>query len=403
MTRCPVALAAIVLAAAEPGARQAGQQPIRSGIELVRIDVQVTSRNGQPIETLTPEQFDVNIDGRTHPVVTLDYVRYNAPPAEASPAAAAPPLPTAAAAIAPGDSTRVLILAVDELSFMTASRGAPIEVVTRIAALASPRDLIGLISFPGPAVTFSPSTDRAALLEAAAKISGRLVIPSSNRLQFSVADAVDWSADASYRQRIYQRECPVAGDMACRRDVEMLAAEFIGTFQMQAMMSVSGLQNVVDIVKQYPGRKTLIVVSGGFVASDRMGGKPDIQFEADMLGRRAAEANAVIYSLHTEVAFLHAFSSPQAARQLQNVMRDSSLMAGGLERFTASAGGTVIPVPAGPDKALARVLSETSAYYLLGVEPLPEHRDGKVHRISVKVRHAGAQVRARSSVRIPRP
>lgn len=405
MRRFHSAALAVLLASAATAAQQA-QQPIRSGVELVRVDVQVTSRNGQPAEHLRPDQFEVSIDGKRLPVVTLDFVRYGTAAASGTAAAARPAGSPAAATqpaagAAPGDTARVLILAVDEASFMPASRQAPIEVVTRIAAMADPRDLIGLIAFPGPGVIFSPSLDRAALLDAAAKIDGRLSIQSHNRLHFSVADAVDWSTDADYRRRIIQRECP-SGDQACAREVEMMAQELIGTFQLQAMMSVSGLQNTVEIVKQYPGRKTLIVVSGGFVASDRMGGKPDIRFEADMIGRRAAEANAVIYSLHTEVAFLHAFSSPQAARQLQNVMRDSSLMAGGLERFTASAGGTVIPVPAGPEKALQRVLAETSAYYLLGVEPLPEHRDGRVHRITVKVKESGTQVRSRSSVLIPK-
>ena len=382
------------------------QQPIRSGVELVRIDVQVSSRDGKPVENLKPEQFEVNIDGRKLPVVTLDFVRYNAteasaPSAGGAPPAAAPAAPSGAAA-GPGEAARVLILAVDEPSFMTASRQAPVEIVKRIAAMASPRDLIGLIAFPGPGVVFSPSLDRAALLEAAQKIDGRQNIPTHNRLTFSVADAIDWTTDPDYRQRIFQRECPNPNDQMCRREVEMMAQEFIGAFQIQAMMSVSGLKNVVDTAKRYPGRKTLIVVSGGFVASDRMGGKPDIRFEADMLGKRAAEANTVIYSLHTDVSFLHAFSSPQAARQLQNVVRNSSLMAGGLEQFTASAGGTVIPVPAGPDKALQRVLSETSAYYLLGVEPPAEFRDGQTHRITVRVRQGGTQVRSRNTVLIPK-
>lgn len=401
------ALASLALAAAQAAAPQ--QQPIRSGVELVRVDVQVTSRNRQPAENLRADQFEVNIDGKVRPVVTLDYVRYST--AAGTGAAASPPpppgAPAASAASAP--EPRVLILAIDEPSFMSASRQAPIEVVSRIAAMADPRDLIGLIAFPSPGVIFSPSLDRAALLEAARKIDGRLSIQTHNRLHFSVADAIDWSADLDYRQKIFERECPNPNDQLCRREVEMMANELIGTFQMQAMMSVSGLMGAVDIVRQYPGRKTMIVVSGGFVASDRMGSigsgsrsGPDIRFEADSIGKRAAEANAVIYSLHTDVAFLHAFSSPQAARQLQNVMRDSSLMAAGLERFTASAGGTVIPVPASPDKALERVLSETSTYYLLGVEPLPEHRDGKLHRIAVKVKQGGTQVRARSSVLIPK-
>ena len=403
-TRILIAATAIALTVPQ------AQQPIRSGVELVRIDVQVTTRDGQPALNLRPAQFEVSIDGKKLTVAALDFVRYNTTEtgAPGGTAAAAPPPPAASAA--PGDAARVLILAVDQASFMQASRQAPVEVVKRIAEMASPRDLIGLIAFPAPGVMFSPSRDRSALIEAASKIDGRLQIQTHNRLQFTLADAIDWSADAEYRERIYQRECRIPTDQACRREVDMMATELIGTFQLQAMMSVSGLQNAVETIKQYPGRKTMIVVSAGFVASDRISTSigqttrsgPDIRFEADAIGRRAAEANTVIYSLHTDVTFLHAFSSPQAARQLQNVMRDSSLLGAGLERFTASAGGTVIPVPASPDRALQRVLSETSTYYLIGVEPAAEMRDGKVHRIQVKVKQGGTQVRARSSVLIPK-
>jgi VWFA-related protein len=364
--------------------------------------VQVTTRNGQPTENLRPDQFEVNIDGKVRPVVSLDFVRYGTTASPVPGAASAPAPPASSQGATPGDTARVLIFAVDQSSFMQASRQAPVEIIKRIAAMADPRDLIGLIAFPGPGVMYSPSTDRAALLEAAAKIDGRLQLPRNNRVVLSVADAVDWTSDREYRQRIIQRECPNPGDLMCPKEVELMANEMVGAFQMQAMMSVSGLQNAVETVRQYPGRKTLIVVSAGFAATDRMGGKPDITFEADMIGKRAAQANAVIYSLHTDVSFLHAFSSPTAAKELQNVFRDSSMLARGLEQFTGSAGGTVIPVHASPDAALKRMLSETSAYYLLGVEPLPDHRDGQVHRISVKVKQGGTQVRARSSVLIPK-
>ena len=405
----PAVIVALVASAALHA--QQAQQPIRSGVELVRIDVQVTTRDGQPALNLRPDQFEVSIDGNKLPVAALDFVRYgeSATVKPGAPASTASQPITPASAATPGDSERVLILAVDQASFMQASRGAPVEIVKRLAAMAGPQDLIGLIAFPAPGVVFSPSLDRAALLDAAAKIDGRLQVTTNRRVVISVADAVDWAADPQYRQAIIKRECPNPGDLMCPREVEMMANEMIGTFQMQAMMSVSGLHGVVETVKAYPGRKTLIVVSAGFVSSDRIGAissqsrsMPDITFEADMMGKRAAEANAVIYSLHPDVSFLHAMSSPAAAQELQNVFRNSSMMARGLERFTASAGGTVIPVPASPDKALARVLSETSAYYLLGVEAPAALRDGKTHRISVKVKQSGTQVRSRSSVVIPK-
>jgi VWFA-related protein len=182
----------------------------------------------------------------------------------------------------------------------------------------------------------------------------------------------------------------------------MAANEMVGNFQMQAMRSVSGLRSVVDAVQAYPGRKTLVIVSAGFAASDRIGGKPDITFEADMLGQRTAQTNIVLYSLHMDVAFLQAFSSLSAGSQLQTVFRNSQMLAKGLEQFTASGGGSTISVMAGPDAALKRLLGETGAYYLLGVEPLAAHRDGKLHRIQVKVKERGAEVRARNTVVIPK-
>jgi VWFA-related protein len=385
-----------------PFAPQQQQPVIRSGVELVRIDVQVSSRNGQPVENLKAEQFEVNIDGRKLPVATLDFVRYSGT-TSAAPSAAATPVTGAPAAAAAPDG-RVLILAVDQSSFITATRQAPLEAVKRLAEMAHPSDLIGLIAFPGPGVIFSPSRDRGALIEAAQKIDGQLQLPRNSRVVLSVADAVDWTTDADYRRRIIQRECPAAqtGMDPCPREVEMMANEMIGTFQMQALRSVAGLKGVIETVKAYPGRKTLVVISAGFAASDRMGGKPDVTFEADMMGKRAAEANAVLYSLHMDVSFLHAFSSASAGTQLQTVFRNSQMLARGLEQFTGSAGGTVITVHAGPDKALSRLLTETSAYYLLGVEPPAELRDGNLHRITVRVKQGGTQVRSRNTVIIPK-
>ena len=51
---------------------------------------------------------------------------------------------------------------------------------------------------------------------------------------------------------------------------------------------------------------------------------------------------------------------------------------------------------------LNRVLRETSAYYLLGVEPSDIDRDGRAHRLNVKVNQRGATVRSRQWVVLPR-
>jgi hypothetical protein len=52
--------------------------------------------------------------------------------------------------------------------------------------------------------------------------------------------------------------------------------------------------------------------------------------------------------------------------------------------------------------AFDRVLRETSAYYLLGVEPADSDRDGRTHTLKVKVNLDDATVRNRTVVVIPR-
>jgi hypothetical protein len=54
-----------------------------------------------------------------------------------------------------------------------------------------------------------------------------------------------------------------------------------------------------------------------------------------------------------------------------------------------------------PDVAFNQVLSKTSAYYLLGVEPDDKDRDGKPHEIKVKVERRGVTVLHRTEVTIP--
>jgi len=47
------------------------------------------------------------------------------------------------------------------------------------------------------------------------------------------------------------------------------------------------------------------------------------------------------------------------------------------------------------------VLRETSAYYLLGVEPATADRDGRPRELRVKVHRRGVSVRSRQWVVIP--
>jgi hypothetical protein len=85
------------------------------------------------------------------------------------------------------------------------------------------------------------------------------------------------------------------------------------------------------------------------------------------------------------------------------MMRESAVLGAGLDRMAGTAGGALIRVEAGSgDYAFDRVLRETSAHYLLGVEALQADRDGQAHAITVRVNRRSTDVRHRRFVVIPK-
>lgn len=101
-----------------------------------------------------------------------------------------------------------------------------------------------------------------------------------------------------------------------------------------------------------------------------------------------------------DTRFLDAFSERRVSH---TIFRDENVFAAGLERVAAAAGGTVFRIRTGSgDPAFNRVLLETSAQYLLGLNVAPEDRSDRAQIIKVKVKTKGATVRHRMSVVIPR-
>ena len=77
------------------------------------------------------------------------------------------------------------------------------------------------------------------------------------------------------------------------------------------------------------------------------------------------------------------------------------MLARWLEQFAGSAGGALFSVTGNATPALARIQNELSSYYLLGVEPADEDRNGRTHEVAVKTTQANVTVRGRRWVMIP--
>jgi VWFA-related protein len=377
---------------------QAGQAPtIRSGVDLVAVDVQVVDGQGEPVANLTPADFEVTIDGRRRPVVSAELVKYSGSSGPSPESGASAAVPAAGGVARP---RRMFIIAVDEHSIRVGAARAATEAARRFVDRLGPDDLVGLHAYPTAVAHTDLTNDHAAVRSAFEKVTGQFERPIT-RYNLSPSEVIDIaSRDSTTLASVIAREC--RGDLFCRKELPLEAMSLAAMFEMKIAQSLGGLRGLISGLAAIPGRKTLVLVSGGLLASDRADGRLSARSEMTAIGREAAASNTTVYALHMDTSFLDAFAAD--GKVTQTLFRDSSMFATGLEMVAGAAGGDVLRVQAGtPDSAFARILRETSAHYLLGVEVADPDRDGRAHAIRVQVKRRGVTVRSRSSVIVPRP
>jgi VWFA-related protein len=384
----PLALAAVLLSAVQ-------RQTFNTAVDLVTVDVTVIDRNGRPVESLKAEDFEVSISGRPRRIVTIDRLRYGS---------TAPPEPSATAGgdgripVTAPNARRMFVLAIDEHSLQVGASRAAVNAAERFIDRLQPDDLVGLYAYPTGAAKHDLTTDHGAVKRALRSVMGLRSEPES-RFHMTVSEIIDIaSGDQRALQAVFQRECRSGG---CRLDeVRGEAISLAGFLEMTVTQSVGSLRGLARGLSETPGRKILVLVSGGLISTDRSSGRVNSSLEISQMGRDAAAANLDVYALHLDWSFQEALTSKGGLRT--SFFRDSTLAATGLEIVAGTTAGTVIRVRGtSPDVAFDRIIRETSAYYVLGVDCADEDRDGRAHPIRVRVKQKGVEVRSRIEVTIP--
>jgi VWFA-related protein len=407
------------------------QQPIfRSKVDLVAVDTQVIDRDGTPIGNLAANNFQVWINGQARKVVSADLIQY---PLQV-PRSVVPSVfeqPDLIRSDVPEVRGRVIILVVDELSFSTQSLPTVIQTAKKFLTTLPADDVIGLYAYPfGPPrldLTHYHNTVSLALNRLQGLRQG-----FGGEFVMSPSEAIDISANDTFTfNSVFERECMapskpgdtqpanaqgcVVADQNCGHRLRAEADAYVFWIESQSAESFGGLRDLLHQLSSISGPKTVMLLSAGLMTADRVGARPDVQSMMAVAGKYAAAANAMVYALHMDSSFTEAYSASainthntmcqaRPSDMYTSQMRDGKLNAFGLERVAAEAGGEYFRITAGTGELFFnRVLKETSAYYLLGVQPESIDRDGRVHFIRVKaVDVKGATVRARKQVTIPR-
>jgi VWFA-related protein len=391
-------------------------QTFRASVDLIAIDVQVNGRDGQPIDTLTPADFEVSLDGRARKVVSAVFSRHEVRPADDSPFSSGvfelgDALRPASASAPP----RTFIIAVDTGSFRPLDVQPALLAAQRFTRRLAPGDLVGVFTLPfGPRL--APTTSHASARQVLSTIVGRkTVVPGV--FELSVEQIIDISTAMNAHSTLNARAVvggmlnqqgagePIdcEGNTALCIETAMNETEGIANaLEEEVLQGIAGLEELLRQLQKSPGRKTVLLLSSGMPISDRSAGRPNVGNEIKRLGEQATYANATIHSLFFDPAVNSSFST-EGRRPREGSGRTRAIYTRALVEFSEPSGGTLLDVSSSAGEAeIDRLVSQISTYYVLGVEPEARDRDGRPHRLTVRVRPRGATVQHRQLVVVPR-
>src|SRR5688572_12016872 len=176
------------------------------------------------------------------------------------------------------------------------------------------------------------------------------------------------------------------------------------------------LKNVVDFLANIHGRrKAVIVLSEGldYDLHDPFNNR-DASTILDSLRTTTAAAGGANVSFYTvdprglgglsseSMEIQPVFDDPSLGLNEQGLAADFRRSQETLQVIAEETSGLAAVNTNDFEGAFARIVKDNSAYYMLGFHPANPKRDGRAHKLEVKVTRPGLRVRARSSYTAPR-
>ncbi len=341
-----LAAAAATIAVAHAQQSPEQQRPtFRTGANIVRVDATVVDRHGNPVPTLTADDFVVFEDGVPQRIQSLKFVGATGFPAEGDEASLEIRSPEHAAAEAARDEVRVFLIFWDEYHIggrASALRGR--QALEQLVLTGfGPTDLVALMDQLTPLDAIRFTRDRRALADAIHHLQGRRGVYTPPR---SMAEEEQ---------------------LAQPRYIEAIRAQVTASAVEGAAIHLGTLRD---------GRKSIILVSESL---GLMGQDTGIVMRS--LTRAANANNTAIFTFDPRGL------GPTAS--------------GLLQALSSSTGGRAIVNTNNPMDALRQVVRQASAYYLLGYASSTNPTDGRFHEIEVKLRSRDLLVQARKGYWAP--
>ena len=382
--------------AGRPAAPQAPPQapPVfKSGTDVVAVDVSVVDGTGRPAKGLEARDFQITVDGRARRIASLQFVSQATAPG--APLPVEPPLP-AFSSNSGVTGGRLVLIVVDQDSLGVGSGKLVMDAVGQFLSRLGPGDRAALAVLPGGFVV-NFTRHMATVRDAVGRVMGtNTPIGKGRRLGLTEAFGIERN-DTLILTEVAERECfgQIGTDGSaltseCMDRIRIEARGIVRSAQVDASVSLTGLRSLVGRLNGMEGQKTLVLISGGLV----------IDRDMASLGWVAGDTSSSRTTIHA-LRLIPPTIDVHDTRENYTATFDHDLAASGLEMLVGKGGGLTFNVVGSGAYFFDRLSLEMSAYYLIGFDPEPGDRDGKAHKISVKVNRPGLTVRARPEFVVP--
>jgi VWFA-related protein len=380
-------------------------------VELVTVDAVVTEKKtGQPVKGLTRDNFVVTEDGKPQSIVSFEAVTV-----PEKPSTTPPPRPTVSTNVEPSrEANRTFVILFDDihLSPFHAHR-AKTAVSAFLKNGVREGDRVTLISAGGDAWwNTRMEAGRDELLALLKRLDGRYIPDRSpERMSDWEAMRIHVYSDPQVTERVNRRfvsygatpgDTPRGGMADPMGDglVRGRAADVYFQAMTRNRLTLEVMERILNSLTQTKGRKSLILVSEGFIFD------PNLEEFKDVV-QASRRGNCAIYFLDTRgleglpAYFGAEFGPPLDTQDLGAVFVENLQAAEGSESLAVDSGGFIIKNTNDLSKGIQRIADENRSYYLIGYQPTNTTADGRFRKIKLEVNRKGVELRARKGYFAP--
>jgi VWFA-related protein len=415
-------------ASAQQAAPPSAPPTFSSNLEMVVVDAVVIGKEGGPVAGLRREDFRITEDGVPQDVATFEAVDVAGTSAVADAPEAAAPAKVSMNTGLQAMNTRSFVLIFDQVHLSPLGAQKAKQAISQFLRF-GPRegDTVMIVGTGGGSWWMTRTDEGKEQLQAVLKrLEGRYVANDTpDQITDYEAMRIWEFQDALALERVRRRlesyftgrsrsaeGDPVRGTDTLT-DADRSGKQFVSTDEVRNRAqdiyqhsvvrnrtTLSGLARVLDSLGGVRGRKTVVLLSEGFIQDRSLE-------EYNTVIRAAQRANTAIYFVDARGMD----AMPQSASaQMGPLLPAADVATRQMEELASAEGADTIALNTGGfsikntndlERGMRRIAQEARRYYLLGYSSTNGARDGKWRKIEVKVARPDVEVRARKGYYAP--